>query len=398
MKRIGIYGGSFNPVHTGHVLAMERFIHDLSLDKLLAIPAGIPPHKVLADGSPDGFARAELLRLAVQHLDKVFVDEAELSRNGKCYTYDTICQLKEAYPDAELFLLMGTDMLLCFDKWYRYKDILSMVSLTVLNRYEKNHQNVSAMQLMKENLEQAGGSVQIIEDPCMEISSTTVRRMLAFDCAEAYIPASVYAEIREKKLYGVGRNMKKLPFEELKDIALSLHDAKRAPHAAGCSETAVRLAEHYGENTDDAARAGILHDITKALSPREQLRLCEKYAIMTDEYGGEQTKLLHGKTAAAIAKHIFDENDAVCSAVSWHTTGRADMSLLEKIIYIADYVEPNRDFPGVDKLRKLAFSDLDAAVLLGIEMTIQTLKEKHRPLNRHSVEAMEHLLKERKSG
>ena len=115
---------------------------------------------------------------------------------------------------------------------------------------------------------------------------------------------------------------------------------------------------------------------------------------MTDEYQGEQTKLLHGKTAAAVAKHVFGENEAVCDAVSWHTTGRANMTLLEKIIYIADYVEPNRDFPGVEHLRSLAFSDLDAAVLLGIQLTIESLKQNRRSLNRHSVEARNYLMQE----
>ena len=118
---------------------------------------------------------------------------------------------------------------------------------------------------------------------------------------------------------------------------------------------------------------------------------------MTQEYGGEQTKLLHGKTAAAAAAHIFGENEAVCSAVCWHTTGRANMTLLEKIIYIADYIEPNRDFIGVDELRKLAFTDLDAAVLLGIQMTIGILVQNRRALNRHSVEARDYLLREREN-
>lgn len=393
MSKIGVYGGTFNPVHVGHVLAMEKFIHGLELDVLLAIPAGIPPHKALTDNSPNGQTRAEMLRLAVANIPKVTVDEMELSREGKNYSYDTLCQLKIRYPNDELFLLMGTDMLLSFDKWYRYYDILSMVTIAVLNRYDSSDCVVQKMLHAKKALEQQGGKVLLLDDPCIEISSTTVRRMLTFGCGEDYIPASIHRMICSKGLYGQKENLRNLPFAKLKEICVSLHDEKRVPHAIGCSETAEKLAERYGENREDAARAGILHDITKALGPREQLRLCEKYAIMTDEYGGEQTKLLHGKTAAAIAEHIFGENDAVCSAVSWHTTGRAKMSMLEKIIYIADYVEPNRDFEGVEQLRMLAFTDIDAAVLLGIEMTIQNLRERKRPLNKHSVEAMQWLLK-----
>lgn len=398
MARIGIYGGSFDPVHNGHVLAAKEFVRNLDLDTLLVIPAGTPPHKTLSDKSPAASVRTELLRRAMAEVPKALVDEMELSRVGKNYSYETICELKNRHPHDDLYLLMGTDMLLSFDKWYRYEDILPMVTLVVLNRYDTVNKDIASMEQMKKFLEQKGGSVKILSDRFVDISSTTVRRMLMLGCGESYVPPVVFAEICQRGLYGVGENLRNLPFEQLKDAVLSLHDPKRVPHAIGCSETAAKLAEHYGENMENAARAGILHDITKALGPREQLRLCEKYAIMTDEYGGEQTKLLHGKTAAAAAEHIFGENPAVCSAISWHTTGRAHMSLLEKIVYIADYMEPNRDFNGVEKLRSLAYKDIDAAVLLGIQMTIGLLMQNKRSLNRHSVEARDYLLQEGKLG
>ncbi len=393
MGNIGIYGGSFNPVHTGHVLAMKHFVHSLSLDALLVIPAGVPPHKSLAAGSPDGDVRANLLRLAVEDIPEARVDVRELKRQGKSYTYDTLCSIRDEHPDDKLFLLMGTDMILSFDQWYRFEDILKMADLAVLDRYGCSDCR-QAMLNMKSQLEQLSGNVLLLDDTCEIISSTTARRMLVLGCGEGYVPAKVLEEIKTLGLYGTAGDYKGLSFDALEEISLSLHDQKRVPHAKDCSRTAVELAVHYGVDKEDAARAGILHDITKALGAKEQLRLCEKYGIMTDEYSGEQTKLLHGKTAAAVAEHVFGENPAVCSAVSWHTTGRAGMSMLEKIIYIADYIEPNRDFPGVDTLRKLAFSDIDSAVLLGINMTIETLLQNGRPLNRHSVEAKDFLMKE----
>ena len=393
MGNIGIYGGSFNPVHTGHVLAMKHFVHSLSLDALLVIPAGMPPHKSLAAGSPDGDVRANLLRLAVEEIPEAKVDTRELQRQGKSYTYDTLCSIREEHPNDRLFLLIGTDMLLSFEQWYRYEEILKMADLAVLDRYCSAECKESMLN-MKLKLERLGGNIILLDDPCKIVSSTTARRMLLLGCGEGYVPPKVLKEIEALGLYGTAGKYRGLSFDTLEKVSLSLHDAKRVPHAMGCSRTAVELAAHYGENKEDAARAGILHDVTKALGSREQLRLCEKYAIMTDEYSGEQTKLLHGKTAAAVAKHVFGENNAVCSAVSWHTTGRAGMSMLEKIIYIADYIEPNRDFPGVESLRKLAFSDIDSAVLLGIKMTIETLQQNGRPLNRHSVEARDFLLKE----
>lgn len=107
------------------------------------------------------------------------------------------------------------------------------------------------------------------------------------------------------------------------------------------------------------ARAAILHDCTKYLELDDQLRLCRQYGVELDELEQQAVKLLHAKTGACIARDIFGEPDEVYQAIFWHTTAKADMTLLEKIIYIADYIEPNRDFEGVEELRRLAYEDLD---------------------------------------
>ena len=392
MGRIGIYGGSFNPVHNGHVLAAKEFIRELNLDKLLVIPAGLPPHKELAVGSPDGATRTHLLRLAMDGIEKVEIDERELHREGKSYTYDTVCELLQEYPNDELYLLMGTDMFLYLPQWYRYKELLSLVKIGVLDRAERSQQETITIPAMAEQLKlTCNANIEFVKNNFIDVSSTVARRMLMLGCGEEYVPSAVYDEIKKQKLYSVDCNLRNLPFEQLRDYAMTLYDPNRASHAMGCCETAALLAMHHGADEIAAARAGILHDITKAMPAREQLRLSEKYAIMTDEYRGEQTKLLHGKTAAAVAGHIFGECTEVCEAISWHTTGRANMSLLEKIIYLADYIEPNREFPGVEELRKLSYADIDAAMLLGINMTIDMLNEKKRPLNRFSLEAREYL-------
>ncbi|MDO4846101.1 MAG: nicotinate-nicotinamide nucleotide adenylyltransferase, partial [Oscillospiraceae bacterium] len=108
MARIGLFGGSFNPVHKGHVFAAESFIRLLALDKLIVMPAADPPHKELADGSPDAALRLRMLRAAMADVPNVEVSDLELRRGGKSYTYDTLLQLSAIYPDDELYLLMGT--------------------------------------------------------------------------------------------------------------------------------------------------------------------------------------------------------------------------------------------------------------------------------------------------
>ena len=102
---------------------------------------------------------------------------------------------------------------------------------------------------------------------------------------------------------------------------------------------------------------------------KPQLELCRKYGVELDSLEQKAVKLLHSKTGACIAKYVFGEPEEVYQAIFWHTTGKADMSLLDKILYMADYIEPNRDFEGVERLRKLAYTDLDQAMLLGVEST-----------------------------
>ena len=106
----------------------------------------------------------------------------------------------------------------------------------------------------------------------------------------------------------------------------------------------------------------------------QQLALCRRYDIRLDELEQHALKLLHAKTGAAVARYIFDVKDAVYEAIRWHTTGKPDMTTLEKVLYMADYIEPSRDFDGVDELRRLAYTDLDAAMVLGLKMSLEDLK------------------------
>ena len=106
------------------------------------------------------------------------------------------------------------------------------------------------------------------------------------------------------------------------------------------------------------------------------MRLCKEYGIINDTIEASEAKLLHSKTAAAIAKDLFGVSDAVHDAILWHTTGRMDMTLLEKVIYLADYIEPTRHFDGVERLRQLAYTDLNLALELGFQMSIEDMQER----------------------
>ena len=395
MERIGIYGGTFNPPHVGHIQAAKQAVSTLGLTKLLMIPAYAPPHKaVLPSNSPRARQRLEMLRIAAADCPQIEVSDLELKREGISYTWETLETVKKLYPGAELVLLMGTDMFLTFDTWKNPEKILGEVTLGVFYRGDKGEKAAALKQ--KETLEARGARVVLVHNDVIVISSTQMRRLLAFRCAGEFLPAGVLDYIREYNLYDTRTNWKNLPMDKLEQVVVSLLNPNRVRHVLGCRDTAVALAERWGADVTDAARAGILHDITKAIDGPLQLTLCDAYGKLLDDFSKRYPRTLHALTGAMVAQRIFGENPAVVSAIESHTTGKANMTLLEKIIYVADYMEPNRDFPGVEKLRELAFSDLDGALKLGLEMTLEHLKAQGAEVSPASRSALDWLNQEKR--
>ena len=386
MERIGIYGGTFNPPHIGHLQAAQQVITALGLTKLLVIPDRIAPHKVLPANSATPEQRLDMLRLATAACPGMEVSDLELNREGVSYTYQTVLELKAAYPQAELVLLMGTDMFLSFQNWCHPEIILENATLGIFYRGDKGE--AAAIEEKKAEMESQGAKIELVKNDIVNISSTQMRRLLAFRCAGEFLPEGVLDYIRENRLYDTRAHWKNLPMEELERVVISLLNPNRVAHVLGCRDTAVELAKRWGADVTDAARAGILHDITKAIDGPLQLTLCEAYGKILSDFSRRYPKTLHALTGSLVAERIFGENKAVVSAIEHHTTGKADMNLLEKIIYVADYMEPNRNFPGVETLRELAYTDIDAALKLGLEMTLEHLKRQGAEVSPESRDAL----------
>ena len=391
MSRIGIYGGAFNPPHIGHIRAAEYAIRELNLSKLLLIPSCSSPHKPLPAGSATPQERLAMVKLWAG--EKMEVCDIELNRGGTSYTYQTVEQLKAQYPQDELILFMGTDMFLSFQTWKEPERILSCVSLAVFYRGDKGEK--SAIADRKKEYEAQGHTVYLVENPVTEISSTQLRRMLVFRCAAPFLDEKVLGYIEENGLYGTGRNYRNLSMEELESVVVELLNPNRVRHVLGCRDTAAELARIWGADETDAARAGLLHDITKALDGPLQLTLCHEYGKVMDEFSENNPKTLHALTGSLVAQRIFGENEAVVAAIESHTTGKPAMNTLQKIIYVADYMEPNRDFPGVEEIRHLAYTDLDGALKLGLEMTLAVLKAQSRQISPASSQALQYLIRQR---
>ena len=197
--RIGIYGGTFNPPHKGHTRLAEAMLRDAELDKILIIPAGIPPHKESPDLADD---KTRLAMCTLAFSESCFeISDIELKRDGKSYTVDT---LKHYYSeDSQLYLLCGTDMLLSFHKWYRYEDILSLCTLCVISREDEKTAKVLtdyARDVLKRDVEK--GEIIISHSAPVELSSTLIRDKISRgEDVSAYLEKRTYEFIKEKGLY-----------------------------------------------------------------------------------------------------------------------------------------------------------------------------------------------------
>ena len=388
--KIGIYGGTFNPPHLGHMAAGRHALEALELDRLLFIPAALPPHKLLPDGTPAPGDRVAMTAILADNLlcgERAQVSDLELRRAGKSYSSDTILELRREYPQAEFWFLMGADMFLTLQTWHEPLKLLSQTGVAAFARSQSDR--LEALEEQAETLRRTyGAQIKVLRLPeLVETSSTQVRSAIARGEGREQLLPAVWGYILMHRLYGTHADLTHLDDEDLRACSYSMVKAKRLRHIRGTEEEAVRLALHWGADPEKARRAAILHDCTKYLDGEEQLQLCAKYGIVLDELEKRAVKLLHAKTGAALARHLFGVSDDIYEAIFWHTTGKAGMTLLEKILYTADYMEPSRDFEGVQRLRELAYTDLDAAVLLGCEMSIADMEERHQPVHRNTLEA-----------
>ncbi len=391
--KIGIYGGSFNPPHLGHLAAAGAAVAALGLDRLVFIPAGVPPHKELAPGTPGREQRLEMTRIAADQLlmpASTLVWDTELYREGKSYTADTLEEAAARWPGDELWLLMGTDMFLTLHHWREPEKLLALAGVCAFGRTERDGEAVFAPQ--REFLRKAypGARLATITVPgLVDISSTRLRELLVRGEGREFLPEAVYGYILREKLYGTRADLKSLSLDELRCVSYSMVYAKRLAHIRGCEEEAARLARRWGADEGRMRRAAILHDCTKYLTVREHLEICERYGVELCPLERSTDKLLHAKSGAALAKYVFGLDD-IYDAILYHTTARAGMSLEEKILYIADYMEPNRAFPEVGELRRLAYTDLDAAVGMGASLAVQEMTLRDKELHHDTRDAFEY--------
>ncbi|MBQ2880833.1 MAG: nicotinate (nicotinamide) nucleotide adenylyltransferase [Clostridia bacterium] len=383
---IGIFGGTFDPVHKGHLKALENFIKRVSPQKTLVIPAGVPPHK--KESTTPISDRVNMLRTAVRNFPDTEVCLYEAEKEGKCYTFDTLTYLHKAYTNAEFTMFVGSDMLLSFDRWYRVEDIAKMTTLAVFSR---NGDDLEALKNKITELKtDIGLKAELFFDEPTEISSTEIRNAVKCGHALDLILPETEAYIKAKGLYGAEKQFDK---ESVIEVLKNRLNPKRFAHVLGVAQTAVKYAKLYGADVEKAEIAGLLHDCTKDFTYDIQLKLLETYGVDARPEDKKEP-IIHSVTAPISAKHDFGiEDEEILNSLRYHTTGRAEMSLLDKIIYVADFTEPTRNYSDVDFYRQKAEKDIDEALFLGMKWIIRDKIDNDRFLHPDSIKMFNSMLK-----
>ena len=363
---IGIFGGTFNPPHLGHLRLARAFAERFSLARVLVIPTFVPPHKQSPDLADAG-TRVRMCELLFGEAP-FEVSTMEISRGGRSYTVETLEALHAQYPQEALFLLIGSDMLRSFDTWHRAQDIRKLCTVCAAVREKGDRLD-------------ANGAVLLEDFEPIEISSTEVRERvrLGQDVTDV-VGKAVAACIAENGLYADAYTAyRKLLRAKLGDYRLR--------HSFCVADAARTLAERYGADPEKAYFAGLLHDVMKDTPCDGQRQMIEDGGtVLTDAERGNP-KLWHAMAGEAYLRtqlHVADAD--VLNAVRYHTTGRAGMSLLEKILYVADYLSADRQYDGVDRMRRLAESSLEEAMLFGQSFTISDLAQKEQIIHPDSVD------------
>lgn len=199
--RTAIFGGSFNPVHNGHVNLVRETAKKNALDRVFVIPTYVSPFKKNSDVFvADGKDRIEMCRLAFSELLYVTVSDYEIKKGGVSYSVDTVTHFRESFPEDELFFIMGSDMLLSFDRWYRYKDILKMCSLIAASR-ESEGCDLDELKRKSDELS-ALGKVIVTEISAFPVSSSEIREKILKNCdISCYMDKNVVKYINSGKIY-----------------------------------------------------------------------------------------------------------------------------------------------------------------------------------------------------
>ena len=380
MKKMGLFGGTFDPIHKGHVSMALRLAQSLHLDGVVLMPSFIPPHKI-KENMASAEHRLAMCRLAAQEHPILSVSDLELKRGGASFTVDTLETLCEMHPDTQWYLLVGADMFATLRTWHRFADIAKMAVLCTIAR---EGTETSHLQAYADELQAEGIRCYVDTLPVEPYSSTQVRSRFAMgETIADLVDSSVERYIRENGLYQQQETMCcRTADEQYISIIRNRLGDYRFRHSMCVAEEARRLAVLHGADPNKAYTAGIVHDIMKDTAKEAQLQILQDYDVELDAVELQTPMLWHARCGEVFLRHVLGLTDEeILSSVRYHTTGRAGMSLLEKVVFTADFTSADREYPDVAVIRALADESLSKAIRYGVEYTIRDLIRQGKPVH-----------------
>ncbi len=365
MGNILVYGGTFDPPHSGHRNLVDAALKTAEFERLLLIPSYVPPHKSHCPALPFAIRKGLLLD-RFGDLPNVEVSDLEQLREGKSYTVDTVRQLEKQYPQDTLHFLIGSDMFLSFEKWWCFEELLKKLVLVVGSREEGD---------------------------LPELTCHRERLLSCYECKGIILCTQEAIVCSSSALRQLGNGVAGRVFQH---IGRAL-DVKRACHTFRVADYAASLAPRFGLDAEKAYLAGLLHDATRCYSMEWHLDYCRQYQISLTPTDRNHPSILHQFTAAEFARRELGVKDStILEAIQCHTTGKEAMQLFDMLIYFADSCEPGRSYPGVEELRRLGEQDLKQGTLAVLNHTTAFLIKKGIPVHSRTAAALKDLQKELK--
>ena len=356
MEKIGIFGGSFDPCHKEHILVALSALQELGLNKLYIVPTLIAPHKK-DQNAISGEDRLNMLKIAFKDYPKIEISDFEIKNDGVSYTYLTVSHFKKLHKDANLYFIMGSDMLDNFPTWKNPDVIVSLCSLVLVSREDKSHLNEIAIKTIKKLYD---ADVLQLKSQGAKVSSTEIRLRLKLGLeGDSLLDSGVKDYIIKNGLYK-GDNLYNAAQKEL--------PLKRRTHTLGVILTALELGKKLGLDLKKVETASLLHDIAKYKDPSD-------YPLF-ELPPNCPSEVAHQFLGEYIAREELGVEDKdVLNAIKYHTTGRDNMSTLEKVVYVADLIEPSRKYEGVNELRKVIDKDFESGFKICIKEVFEFLKK-----------------------
>ena len=369
-KRVVFFGGTFDPPHREHIAMAKACYDKFRPNAFVVMPTAIPPHKKTFF-SASAEDRLRMCGLAFAQIPSVEISDFEIARGGKSYSYVTVGALHEKYPDAEIIFLMGTDMLSTFGEWKNPSEILRFSTPCLVVREGENETREKSVSGFKEKFDR---EIYTLDYVGKDVSSTDFKidYMLGLDVSEM-VSEEVFGYLRDRGLY---RN-------EYFDFVRQNLKPSRVIHTAGVIKEALRLAKRLGEDPEKTVCAAVLHDCAKYLDYKDY----PEFVLGKDV----PEPVIHQYLGAYIAEKVLGEKDEeILDAIKYHTSGRPAMTTLGKIIFVADMIEGNRNYPELNELRAAVEKDFDEGFVLCLEKSVEFVLGKKSNIYKLSVDALDY--------